>query len=87
VFGELAFDASAQHERMDGRGYFRNLPGAPLSPTARILAAADQLDALSAERPYRGKLPTENVAEILRGERGAGLDPDCVDAAVHVLQS
>ena len=86
VFGELAFDASAHHERLDGRGYFRNLPGAQLSAHAKILAAADQLDALSAERPYRGKLPRERVVEIMRGERGTGLDPDCVDAAERILE-
>ena len=52
VFGELAFDASAHHERLDGRGYYRNLPArAAVARSARILAAADQLDALSAERP------------------------------------
>lgn len=85
VFGELAFDASAHHERLDGRGYFRNLPGPQLSLTARILATADQLDALSAERPYRGKLPTEKVLEIMRSERGTGLCPECVDAAEHVI--
>ena len=56
VFGELAFDASAHHERLDGRGYYRNLPATQLSKAARILAAADQrADALSAERPFRGK--------------------------------
>jgi HD-GYP domain-containing protein (c-di-GMP phosphodiesterase class II) len=85
VFGELAFDASAHHERMDGKGYYRNLPGAQLSPAARILAAADQLDALSAERPYRGKLPPDKVMAIMSGERGAGLDPDCVTAAEKVF--
>ncbi|HZR24508.1 MAG TPA: HD domain-containing phosphohydrolase [Vicinamibacterales bacterium] len=87
VFGELAFDASAHHERMDGRGYFRNLPGDLLSPSARILAAADQLDALSAERPYRGKLPTEKVLSIMREERGNGLWPDAVDVVERVLDS
>src|SRR6185503_371508 len=87
VFGELAFDASAHHERLDGRGYFRNLPAAQLSLQARILAAADQLDALSAERPYRGQLPRERVVAILREERGTGLCAECVDAAVHVIQS
>ena len=85
VFGELAFDASAHHERMDGRGYYRNITAAQLSLPARILAAADQLDALSAERPYRGKLPAERVIAILQGERGAGLCPDCVDAAQRVF--
>jgi len=87
VFGELAFDASAHHERLDGRGYFRNLGAEQLSMAARILATADQLDALSAERPYRGKLPPEKVVEILRGERGTGLDADCVAAAERVFQS
>jgi putative nucleotidyltransferase with HDIG domain len=85
VFGELAFDASAHHERLDGRGYFRNLPGAQLSPSSRILCVADQLDALSADRPYRGKMPTERVVEIMRSERGTGLWPDAVDAAERIL--
>jgi len=85
VFGELAFDASAHHERMDGRGYFRNLPADMLSPQARILACADQLDALSAERPYRGKLPTERVLAIMREERGTGLWPEAVDVVDQVL--
>ena len=86
VFGELAFDASAHHERLDGRGYYRNLPAAQLSTAARILAAADQLDALSAERPYRGKLPREKVIAIMREEAGTGLCPNCVTAAVTVLE-
>lgn len=87
MFGELAFDASAHHERLDGRGYFRNLPAGQLSPSAKILCAADQLDALSAERPYRGKLPPEQVTSIRRGERGTGLWPEAVDAAERILES
>ena len=87
VFGELAFDASAHHERFDGRGYSRNLPASQLSEPARILCAADQLDALSAERPYRGKLPPERVMDIMRGERGIGLWPDAVDAACRVFSA
>jgi len=35
IFGELAFDASAHHERLDGRGYYRNLPGAQLPCTPK----------------------------------------------------
>ena len=85
VFGELAFDASAHHERLDGRGYFRNLTGSQLSPTARILCAADHLDALSADRPYRSKMPPEQVAAIMRAQRGTGLCPDAVDAAERIL--
>jgi HD-GYP domain-containing protein (c-di-GMP phosphodiesterase class II) len=86
VFDDLAFDASAHHERLDGRGYFRNLAASQLSLPARILSVADQLDALSAERPYRGAMPKERVLTILKGERGKGLFGDAVDAAERVLQ-
>ncbi|MBI3494224.1 MAG: HD domain-containing protein [Acidobacteria bacterium] len=85
VFGELAFDASAHHERLDGRGYYRNLQGDHLSPSARILCVADQLDALSADRPYRGKLPADRVISIMREERGTGLWGDAVDAAESLV--
>jgi HD-GYP domain-containing protein (c-di-GMP phosphodiesterase class II) len=87
VFGELAFDASADHERLDGRGCYRNLQAAQLSAAARILAVADQLDALSADRPYRARLPRDQVSSILREQCGAGLWPDAVDAAQHALDS
>ena len=60
---------------------------AHLSASARILCVADQLDALSAERPYRGKLPPERVVAILRQERGTGLWPEAIDAAERVLAS
>ena len=86
VFGALAFDASAHHERLDGKGYYRNLAGEHLSPAARILATADQLDALSAGRPYRGTFPPDRVMAIMRDERGTGLCPDAVDAAEKVFQ-
>jgi putative nucleotidyltransferase with HDIG domain len=84
VFCEFALDASAHHERMDGRGYYRNLRGDQLSLCARILAAADKLDALSADRPYRKGMPRERVCSLLADEAGFDLCPDCVDAAKHV---
>ncbi len=80
VFGELAYDASAHHEKLNGRGYYRNLCGDQLSRTARILAVADIYDALAADRPYRKGLPLEKVLAIIGEERGAALCPDCVDA-------
>jgi HD-GYP domain-containing protein (c-di-GMP phosphodiesterase class II) len=42
------------------------------SKAARILPAADQLDALSAEQPCRGRLPRERAASIMKEEAGAG---------------
>ena len=81
VFGEFAFDASAHHERMDGRGYYRNLRGDQLSLCARILATADKYDALSADRPYRAGMPPDRVCAILNEDLGFDLCPDCVTAA------
>ena len=85
VFGEFAFDASAHHERLDGRGYYRNLRGDQLSLCARILATADKVDALSADRPYRKGLPLERVCSMLTDEAGVDVCPDCVTAARHVV--
>jgi putative nucleotidyltransferase with HDIG domain len=80
VFSEFAFDAAAHHERIDGKGYHRGLSGPSLSRHARILAAADIFDALSAARPYREALPLERVLSIVREGSGTQLCPECVDA-------
>lgn len=80
VFSEFAYDASSHHERIDGRGYHRGVPGEALSQTARILAAADIFDALSAARPYRDAMPLDRVLGILHEGRGTHLCPLTVDA-------
>jgi HD-GYP domain-containing protein (c-di-GMP phosphodiesterase class II) len=47
----------------------------------RILAVADVYDALSAERPYRRALSTDEVFAILNKDAGPILDAECVKAA------
>ena len=65
-FERLTEIAAAHHERLDGRGYFRGLGAEELDLDMRaILAVADVFDALSAERPYRGALPPDQVFAIL----------------------
>ena len=84
VFSDFAYDASCHHERIDGRGYYRGVNGEGLSLHARILAAADIFDALSAARPYRGAMPIDQVMSIIAEGRGTQLCPDTVDALVRV---
>lgn len=79
-FERIAEVASAHHERLDGRGYFQGLDAGKLDVEMRIIAAADVFDALSAKRPYRDALPLPKVMEIMRGEAGSALDPECVEA-------
>jgi HD-GYP domain-containing protein (c-di-GMP phosphodiesterase class II) len=79
--GRLGVLASQHHERMDGSGYHRAIPGPALSPAARILAAADAYHAMTEPRPHRGALSPEEAAEELRREVRAGrLDGDGVHA-------
>ncbi len=77
-FERLAEIASAHHERLDGRGYWRGLDARRLDLEMRILAAADVFDALCASRPYRDAMPVEKALAIMRQDAGAHLDPDCV---------
>ena len=53
--------------------------------TARILAAADVFDALTAPRYYKPAYPLEKTLEIMDGMSGDHLDPK-VMAAVHAAR-
>ena len=77
-FGRVTEIAAAHHERIDGRGYHRGVPGEFLDTEMRILAVADVFDALSAERPYRAALEMGEVFAIMEKENGAALDADLV---------
>jgi HD-GYP domain-containing protein (c-di-GMP phosphodiesterase class II) len=80
----LAGLAAASQERLDGSGYPRGLRRDALSPTARILAAADVYRALREPRPHRAALPETAAANGLRDEVRAGrLDGDAVEAVLH----
>ena len=81
----LAETAASHHERMDGRGYHRGIPAGTLPAAARVLVVADICDALSAERPYRDALPRERVLQIMRGDAGTGVCPDCFGALEQAL--
>jgi putative nucleotidyltransferase with HDIG domain len=74
--------AAQHHERMDGTGYPKGLMGADIHPGARIVAAADVFDALTAPRYYKPAYPLARTLEIMDGMAGPHLDRDVV-AAVH----
>lgn len=85
VFREFARDAGAHHERLDGKGYHRGVRGEQLSTDARILAVADRIDALSADRPYRGRLDRVTVRRLVDEDCGTGLCPTVVEAVLPAL--
>lgn len=80
-FRQFAATAAAHHERLDGSGYHLGLRGEEIGPLARVIAAADVTEALSAERPYRAGMPKGEVFEILaRLVREGHLCPAAVEA-------
>ncbi|HEX9494636.1 MAG TPA: HD domain-containing phosphohydrolase [Candidatus Limnocylindria bacterium] len=74
--------AAQHHERMDGKGYPKGLSGDAILLGARIVAAADVFDALTAPRYYKPAYPIDKTLEIMDGMAGAHLDPTVI-AAVH----
>jgi HD-GYP domain-containing protein (c-di-GMP phosphodiesterase class II) len=80
-FATIGHLAAAAHERMDGGGYPR---GAPPSAAARILAAADLVQALSEARPHRPAHPPAQAAAIAVEEAAFGrLDRAAVNAVLE----
>ena len=84
-FQSLAYVASSHHERLDGRGYFRELRGAQVPLGARILAVSDIYDALTSARPYRPAMSQEIALATLDRDRGVGVAGDCLEALVQVV--
>lgn len=79
-FSQLADLAAAHHERVDGKGYHRHIQGGELPASARLLAVADQYEALTATRPYRDALLPEKALQILEAQVGTGIDPVAFEA-------
>ena len=83
LLSRLAALAAAHHERLDGSGYHTGAGASALPLGARILAAADTLSTLLAERPHRPALDAVGAAGSLRSQARAGrLDPDAVEAVL-----
>jgi len=70
------------HEWYNGSGYPDRLMGDEIPRLARILHVADAFEAMTADRPYRKALSTEQALAELRKFAGVQFDPEIVDAFV-----
>ncbi len=86
--------ALQHHEKQDGTGYPRGIPGPKdigftLAPRiihlyGSIAAVADVYDALASDRPYRNAHPTEASLGIIRGMTPHHLHPSVVRAFLTI---
>lgn len=80
----LAELAACHHERLDGSGFHRGIPGPMLPAPARLLAAADAFRSLTEARSYRRARTPAEAASLLAAEANAQrLDAAAVEAVVE----
>lgn len=73
------------HERWDGSGYPHKLKGEEIPLQARMFAVVDVWDALTSDRPYRKRMPQNEVIEYLQKEAGRLFDPQVVEKFISLL--
>ncbi len=73
------------HERIDGSGYPSGIEGDEILIDSRILAVADVVEAMVADRPYQPPLEIDEALDEIR-ENGAVLyDSEAVDACTKLF--
>lgn len=74
------------HENFDGSGYPDGLRGEEIPLFARIVALADNYDAMAVSRPYHKARRHQAVMDILSSEAGSKHDPDLLHAFRRVIE-
>ncbi|MCA2000742.1 MAG: PAS domain S-box protein [Chloroflexi bacterium] len=75
------------HERWNGSGYPQGLKGEDIPLAARLFSIVDVWDALCSDRPYRKKMPPDEVAQYLREKAGHLFDPRLVEIFLNIVQN
>jgi HD-GYP domain-containing protein (c-di-GMP phosphodiesterase class II) len=76
----------SHHERFDGKGYPDHKQGDELPMFAWIVSAADAIDAMTSDRPYRRGMPLEVAVAQVRAGAGTHFHPDVVEAVLDAVE-
>ena len=77
----------SHHERYDGKGYPDHKKGDELPMFAWIVSAADAIDAMTSDRPYRKGMSFEVAAEEIRAGAGTHFHPDVAEAVLDAVSN
>jgi len=72
------------HEFYDGKGYPEGLKGEAIPLSARIMAVADTVDAMGADRPYRKGCAMDVISAELKRCSGTQFDPNVVETFLRI---
>lgn len=73
------------HESWDGSGYPEGRSGTAIPLIARIVGIADAFEAMTHDRPYRGRLDEERARSELQSCGGTRFDPVLAESFVRLL--
>ena len=83
-FNKIAIDmAFCHHEKWDGTGYPRGLKGEEIPLCARIMAAADVMDALISKRLYKEPFTIDEAIVIFNDSVSISFEPCIVQATIE----
>jgi GAF domain-containing protein len=77
----------SHHERYDGKGYPDRKKSDELPIFAWIVGAADAIDAMTSDRPYRRGMSLDEAVEQVRVGAGTHFHPDVAEAVLDAVQS
>ncbi len=83
----MAMGILHHHERYDGYGYPSGLRGEEIPFEARIICVADAFSAMTAERPYRGRMSVAEACGELERHAGTQFDPEIARVFVDEVRS
>jgi putative nucleotidyltransferase with HDIG domain len=83
----LAVIAAMEHHiKFDGSGYPRIKGGWKTNIVSQMIAVADVFDAMRSNRPYRGPMPQDQIAQILTKESGTTFNPYLVKSFLNLIE-
>jgi len=77
----------SHHERYDGKGYPDRKKGDELPMFAWIVSAADAIDAMTSDRPYRKGMSLQIAVDQVRAGAGTHFHPDVAEAVLDAVNN
>ena len=80
------YGACYHHERYDGKGYPEGIQTDNLPDIAKIISAADALDAMNSNRCYRNHCSKSYIINEFEKGSGTQFDPQIAQIVIHLIQ-